>query len=492
MARSVASLPVGSRITDYISLGVIAKFFPVQKVREVLQQTKRASVRERDLPAHVVVYCVIALALYMQVSYREVLRCLLEGIQWLLGPGAVIKVASKGGISRARTRLGWGAAKQLHDEVVAPIAVKATQGAWYRQWRLASLDGSTLDVADEKENAEAVGRPGASRGTSAYPQIRFVSLVENGTHVLFGSQMADYNTGEITLAKAVLPSLRRGMLCLADRQFFGFQLWNQARSTGADLLWRVKRNLRLTCEKRLPDDSYLSRIYPSERDWRHKTNGVVVRVIDYRLEGVADAEPVYRLVTTILDYERAPAKELAALYHERWEIGVSSQGHIVQSVKDRPGPRDSGLVAGEAPWRESQTAEPSDNMLGKECAQRTRLQRAVNADVASLHESPVAETVDNARKQQELAETSPIRQLSPAGYQRRHGVKEDVETGEALGARRRKLVEEMPAITASGKCWHRHQGGGSGRSTVDGRAAKRARREGPGPVSIPFVEARQG
>ena len=320
MARTVASLPVGSRITDYISLGVIAKFFPVQKVREVLRQTKRASVRERDLPAHVVVYCVIALALYMQVSYREVLRCLLEGIQWLLGPGTLIKVASKGGISRARTRLGWEAVKQLHDEVVAPVAVKATRGAWYRQWRLASLDGSTLDVADEKENAEAFGRPGTSRGTSAYPQIRFVSLVENGTHVLFGSQMADYNTGEITLANAVLPGLRRGMLCLADRQFFGFQLWNQARSTGAELLWRVKRKMRLSCEQRLPDGSYLSRIYPSERDWRHKTHGVVVRVIDYRLEGVADAEPVYRLVTSILDHEKAPAKELAALYHERWEI----------------------------------------------------------------------------------------------------------------------------------------------------------------------------
>jgi len=187
-----------------------------------------------------------------------------------------------------------------------------------------------------------------------------------------------------------------------------------------------------------------------------------------------------------------PALTIAQIYKCRWQVGVSSQGHIVQSVKDRPGPKDSGLVAGEAPWRESKTAEPSDNMLGKEYAQRTRLQRAVNVDVASLHESPVAETVYNVRKQQELAETSPMRQLSPAGYQRRHGVKEDVETGEALGARRRNLVEERLAITASGKCRHRHQGGGSGRSTVDGRAAKRARREGPGPVSIPSVKGRQG
>jgi hypothetical protein len=203
---------------------------------------------------------------------------------------------------------------------VKPIAIPTTKGAWYRTWRLVSLDGSTLDVADEQVNEDAFGRPGASRGSSAYPQIRFVSLVENGTHVLFGSQMDAYTTGEITLAKTVLPNLRKGMLCLADRNFFGYELWKQARATGADLLWRVKKNMRLACETRLPDGSYLSRIYPSERDWRHKTNGIVVRVIDYQLEGVEGAEPIYRLVTSILDPEKAPAKELAALYHERWEI----------------------------------------------------------------------------------------------------------------------------------------------------------------------------
>jgi hypothetical protein len=320
MARTVATLPKGSRITDYISLGVITKTFPVNKIHGILEATGTASVRQRDLPAHVMVYYVIALALYMQSSYREVLRCLLEGVQWLLDPSTTVKVAGKSGISQARTRLGWEPLRQLHDEVVRPIAVRATHGAWYRQWRLVSLDGSTLDVADEAANDEAFGRPGASRGISAYPQIRFVSLVENGTHVLFGSRMAGCRTGEITLAKAVLANLRPGMLCLADRQFFGFELWTLARGTGADLLWRIKKNMRLACEKRLPDGSYLSRIYPSERDWRRKTNGTQVRVIDYCLDGVADAEPIYRLVTTILDDEKAPAAQLAALYHERWEI----------------------------------------------------------------------------------------------------------------------------------------------------------------------------
>ena len=320
MSRTVASLPAGSRITDYISLGVVAKTFPLEKIRASLAATRKESVRERDLPAHVVVYYVIALALYMQSSYREVLRCLLEGIQWLVEPGAGISVAGNSGISQARTRLGWEPVRQLHDDVVRPVAVAATKGAWYRAWRLISVDGSTLDVADEKGNDEAFGRPGASRGESAYPKIRFVSLVENGTHVLFGSRMADYATSEVALAKTVLPNLGKGMLCLADRGFFGFEMWKQAAATGADLLWRVRKNIHLPCEKRLPDGSYLSRIYPSQQDQRRGRNGIVVRVIEYRLEGVEGAEPSYRLVTTILDHELAPAAELAALYHERWEI----------------------------------------------------------------------------------------------------------------------------------------------------------------------------
>jgi hypothetical protein len=320
MARALAALPEGSRITDYISLGVITKTFPLRRVRAVLAATGKASQRERDLPAHVVVYYAIALALYMQSSYREVLRCLLEGVQWLLDPAVTLKVAGNSGISQARTRLGWEPLRQLHDEVVKPLAVAATKGAWYRGLRLVSVDGSTLEVADEAANDEAFGRPGASRGRSAFPQLRFVALVENGTHVLFGTQLGAYATGEITLAKAALGALRQGMLCLADRNFFGFALWGQARSTGAELLWRIKINARLPREQLLADGSYVSRIYASDNDRRHQRNGVTVRVIEYRLHGVADAEPIYRLLTTLLDPAQAPATELAALYHERWEI----------------------------------------------------------------------------------------------------------------------------------------------------------------------------
>jgi hypothetical protein len=255
----------------------------------------------------------------MGSSTREVLRCLLEGLRWLWGAEAV-RVAGKSGISQARTRLGEAPLRRLYERLVRPVAAPATKGAWYREWRLVSLDGSCLDVADTAENEAAFGRPGAGRGESAFPQVRFVALVENGTHVLFGARPGGFAEGETTLAHDVLPALGPGMLCLADRRFFGHALWQGAAATGADLLWRVKRNLRLPRETVLADGSFLSTIYPGEKDRRHRTAGTRVRVVEYRLEGVAEAEPLYRLVTTILDPAAAPATELAALYHERWEI----------------------------------------------------------------------------------------------------------------------------------------------------------------------------
>jgi hypothetical protein len=210
--------------------------------------------------------------------------------------------------------------RALYEATVAPIAEAGTKGAWYRQWRLVSLDGSTLDVADTQENETAFGRPGASRGSAAFPKIRFVSLLENGTHVLWAARMDKYATDELTLAEAVLPALQKGMLCLADRLFSNPKLWQKATATGADLLWRARQNAHLEIDQRLPDGSYLSRIYPSTSDRRNERKAIVVRVIDYRLDKVPDAEPIYRLITTILDHKLAPAKELAALYHERWEI----------------------------------------------------------------------------------------------------------------------------------------------------------------------------
>jgi hypothetical protein len=251
-----------------------------------------------------------------------------------------------------------------------------------------------------------------------------------------------------------------GTLLVMDRGYNDYGWFADLTQQGVYFVTRMKDNADYLVleERELPRRKGLLRdqlicFYQQARDGRE----CYFRRIEFY------DEEQDRVLVFVTNHLTLAAATVAEVYKQRWQIGVSSQGHINQSVRVRPRPKDSSLVAGEASRSESETMKPSDNILRREYAQLTRLQRAVNADVASLHANPVAETVDNVRKQQELAETSPIRQLSPAGYQRRHGEREDVSTGEALDARRRNLVEEMTAITVRGKCRHRHQGGGSGR-----------------------------
>ena len=226
--NTVAGLPAGTRLTDHISLGVLTTRFPLETVEQVLFETERVSQRERDLPAHVMVYYAIALALYAEVSTREVLRCPLEGVRWLGEPGTLAEPAGPSGISQARTRLGAAPLEALYRAVVQPVARRDTPGAWYRDWRVMSLDGTTLDVADTAANRQAFGRPASARGVNAhgaFPQLRLVGLVETGTHGLCDAQLGAYATGEATLAAGVVPTLTPEMLCLADRGFAGFDLW---------------------------------------------------------------------------------------------------------------------------------------------------------------------------------------------------------------------------------------------------------------------------
>ena len=184
---------------------------------------------------------------------------------------------------------------------------------------MTSLDGTTIDLADTPALEARFGRPGASRGASGFPQLRLLTLTETGTQAIFAIAFDRYQASEVEFVPELLRRLEPGMLCLADRAFVGFTLWQRTTATGADLLWRVRKNQVLPCSELLPDGSYLSRLHASPKHRRHDQDGVVVRVIDDRLEDVPDAEPLYRLVTTLLEPTAAPAAELAALYHERWE-----------------------------------------------------------------------------------------------------------------------------------------------------------------------------
>lgn len=311
------------RIADYLSLGLLARLVPPDLVDRALTEHGRHSQRQRDLPAHAVAYYVMALSLYRGVNTEEVLRVVTEGMEYL-GADAIRREVGKSAISAARSRLGADVMRSIARQALIPLATKQMPCAFYRGLRLISLDGSGLEVADEAANREAFGVPGTQQGRTGYPQLRFAGLLENGTHVLFGVALGGYRDGEVTLAHDAVQHLKPGMLCMADRGLSGYPLWAAASRTGAQLLWRVAKNRRLPVLKRLKDGSCLSQIEPApptrNKMGEQDTSPWVVRVIDYRLPGVPDAEPVYRLITTLLDPTTAPAQELAALYQTRWTI----------------------------------------------------------------------------------------------------------------------------------------------------------------------------
>ena len=317
MARVSKVRHEGERLTDLMNIGVLTTRFPLDQIHEVLRECRKASKRVRELPAHVMMYYVIALSLYRAEGSREVLRLLLAGLQAIVGLGVEVVPPTKGAISRARSRLGMEPVKELYDRIVGPIADAQTQGAFYRGWHLVALDGFTLETPDTVANEEAFGRPKSpSGGKSAYPLVRGVGLVEVGTHVLFGAVLGGYYTGEVTLAREVVPGLKKGMLCLADRYFPGFELWAQAVATGADLLWRVRSRIRFVEEERLPDGSFLSR-FPSREKGKAPMR---VRVIEYKVKNQKGEDQEVRLISSILNWRLAPADELAGLYAERWEF----------------------------------------------------------------------------------------------------------------------------------------------------------------------------
>ena len=299
-----------------VSLGSLSKFFPPEVIEAILESTGRTGQRRRKLWALDLMYFLIALGLHASEGCRSVLRRILVG-RGTRQDEDLERLCSDSAISQARARLGWQPLRALYDAVVRPIAIRSTVGAWYRRWRLVTLDGSTLDVADTKRNERAFGRPGSDRGKSAFPQLRFVTLLENGTHVLFGAELGPYSTSEAKLARKVVTRLPADALCMADRYYFSYSLWQAALTTGAALLWRMRADLILPKLKRLSDGSYLTKIYPSARARARDVGGIAARLITYR---VGKGREEYRLLCSIMDTRRAPAIRLVDLYRKRWTI----------------------------------------------------------------------------------------------------------------------------------------------------------------------------
>ena len=262
----------------------------------------------------------MGMALHSDGSYEDVLALMTDGLAWAQRSAAPAQLATKAAISHARDRLGSAPLALLFERVARPLADPQTPGCWLAGRRLVAIDGTCLDVADTPANDEFFGRPGVMKGErSAFPQARVVALAECGTHAMFEAVVGPYTTSEPKLTGPLIARLGPGMLCIADRGFYSFSAWQQATATRAELLWRVKDNLRLDPLEVLADGSWLAEVFHSTGD-RHRRHPIGVRVIEYTIDdGRPEAGP-YRLITTIVDPTEASAVDLATAYAQRWEI----------------------------------------------------------------------------------------------------------------------------------------------------------------------------
>ncbi len=328
MPRAGWKKPVSDRrLSDLVSVGVLTRVFPPDLVDEVIAEVGRTEQRNRSLPARVMAYFAIGMAMHSEGSYEDVLSQLSDGLAWSSGWAEHYTLPSKSAIFQARQRLGPEPMKVLFERVAVPLGLPATAesagtpGTWLAGRRLVAIDGLCLDVADTVENDAFFGRPGVNKGEqSAFPQARVVALAECGTHAMFAAEVGKYRDSETTLAERLLPKLLPGMLLLADRGFFSFALWRKASATGTDLMWRVSTGANGPSPQHvqdLPDGSWLGHLRKSKD---RKSEPMLARVVDYTLDDGRTNPETYRLLTTVLDPDEVSATDLAAAYHQRWEV----------------------------------------------------------------------------------------------------------------------------------------------------------------------------
>ena len=354
------------RVLSRAGIGVLSWVIPPGLVDDAVGDGLAWEMRLRSLPARLGVYFVLGCALLSGKPYAEVIRQVTAGLESALA-GVGWRVPATTALTAARVRIGEKPLESVFRRLCS--ALSPGRAAWSHAGGLlvAAWDGTTISARGSPENTAAFGRPGTGtrrrpakdkqggagqkqqaggQGEAAGPQLRLVTLVACGTRALPAAAMGAVRgkgTGEQALARGLLGSLHPGMLLLADRNFYSYQLWNAAAATGAHLLWRVKAGTHLPVVRPLPDGSWLTHINDpravqarlnknGQRRRRGSTlgpesgplPGITVRVIEYILAVTADDGTVrterYRHITTLADWRAFPAAELAALYARRWAI----------------------------------------------------------------------------------------------------------------------------------------------------------------------------
>jgi hypothetical protein len=322
------------RLTDHIGLGVVSARFDRDLIEEVLNRTGRREKRSRRLPAHVMIRYVIAMGLFADESYDEVMRRLVGNLRKLGSFDDGWQVPTASAITQARQRLGPEPLAGLFDRACVPLAGPGTKGAWLARRRLMAIDATSLDVADTEANVERFDRMGSGPKASAYPKLHVAALAECASHAIVGAVFGSCRTGERTLIADLATRVGPGMLVLADAGLFSFELFNQYAATGADLAWRVGASVSIGHVRWLADGSYQALIFKpglsAQRRGRlveQARNGQdlpadlarPVRVVEYTVPDRNPDGELIVVVTTITDPHEVSALDLAGAYQQRWE-----------------------------------------------------------------------------------------------------------------------------------------------------------------------------
>jgi len=337
---------------DQVSLGVLVTAVPRDAVEDALLACGVLEKRKGGkLPPHVIAYLTLALCLFADDDYEEVATKVTGSLSDWGAWDASWSVPTAGGISQARKRLGRDVLREVFERTCGPVAgdtalmaralaTGRARGSFLRSWRLLAIDGFDVDVADTPQNAAEFGYAGSGESRSAFCKARVVALSECGTHAFVAAEVDAYGVGEKTLANRLYPRLQADELLSADRNFYSFNAWALAASTGAQLLWRAPTQLGLPVVRVLPDGTYLSllidpkitgprreRLLTAAREGRDPNQDLeedaahLVRVIEYTVPdrpGNGHGELIV-LLTSITSPDQARADELAGAYHQRWE-----------------------------------------------------------------------------------------------------------------------------------------------------------------------------
>jgi hypothetical protein len=287
-------------------IGELTRIVSFEMVDAALAETRTRQRRVRDLPSRVVVYLLLAGALFAELGYLQVWARMTAGLD-----GLAVAVPTAGGLAQARRRIGTAPLRALFELIRGPAAGVSVKGVRWRGRLVTAIDGTILGCPDTPANLRVYHRGGGYQGGTGYPLARVVALMACGTRTIIDATFGTDRVGETTYAHHLLRCMGSGMIVLADRNFAARHWLVAVADTGADLLVRVKIGRNLPVCRRLGDGSYLSHIGPLQ-----------VRVITATITVTTDTGhrgQTYRLITTMLD-PACPPREIVALYHQRWEI----------------------------------------------------------------------------------------------------------------------------------------------------------------------------